>query len=65
MKKNPFFKDVKPLSRQQLKGIKGGATLETTCYPAGGPCGATIVGCCPGLKCVIKVPSFFGTCTAS
>jgi hypothetical protein len=67
MKKNPFFNDVKPLSRRQLKEIQGGGAGQNAdaCLSAGEGCGATILACCPGLECVFKPPSFFGTCKAS
>jgi hypothetical protein len=60
MKKNPFFNDVKPLSRQQLKEIKGGGA--DSCIAKGEPCGPTINVCCPDLECVFARGSLIGTC---
>jgi hypothetical protein len=67
MKKNPFLKDVKPLSRQQLKEIKGGATSQgaDACIAKGEPCGPTINVCCPDLECVYGRASLIGTCKAA
>ena len=66
MKKNSFLKNMKGLSREELREIKGGGAGQNadSCIALGGACGATILACCPGTKCVFIPRSFFGTCKA-
>jgi hypothetical protein len=61
MKKNPFFKDAEPLSREQLKEIKGG--IGGSCLDLGAECVRDPIRfCCPGLQCVFNDGPLIGTC---